>query len=255
MGLQQLNFAGLNKVEVAVMRLREFEPPDGYFLAFSGGKDSVVLHALAVEAEVKFDAHYNVTGIDPPELVRFIREHYPEVFWERPRMSMWKAIEANQGGLPTRRYRFCCEELKEHAGQGRRILTGIRWQESVGRRKRAMDEPCLNKPNTRYLHPIIDWRRDEVWEYIYRRALPYCRLYDEGFKRLGCILCPMGSPANAVRDIDRWPKITEAWHRAAARTWARQTEGMMKFASAEVYWQWWLSRKKMGQVIDCPRFI
>ena len=47
MGLSQLNFAGLNKVEVAIMRLREFEPPGGYYLAFSGGKESVVIDDLA----------------------------------------------------------------------------------------------------------------------------------------------------------------------------------------------------------------
>ena len=157
--------------------------------------------------------------------------------------------------MPTRRYRFCCEELKEHTGQGRTILTGIRWQESVGRRKRMMDEPCRNKANTRYLHPIIDWNTKDVWEYIHSKGLPYSSLYDKGFKRLGCILCPMGSHTNAVRDIARWPKIAEAWRRAAGRAWARQTEGMKKFASAEAYWQWWLSRKKMGQTTDCPRFI
>ena len=58
----------------AIDRLQTFEPPEGYYLAFSGGKDSQTIYHLAQEAGVKFDAHYNVTGIDPPELVYFIRE-------------------------------------------------------------------------------------------------------------------------------------------------------------------------------------
>ena len=33
-------FEKRDKVELAIMRLREFEPPEGYYLAFSGGKDS-----------------------------------------------------------------------------------------------------------------------------------------------------------------------------------------------------------------------
>ena len=58
MGLTQLNFEGYDKVQVAIMRLQQFQPPEGYYLAFSGGKDSVVLYDLAVKSGVKFDAHY-----------------------------------------------------------------------------------------------------------------------------------------------------------------------------------------------------
>lgn len=54
------------KIETSIKRLRSFEPPEGYFLAFSGGKDSQCIYHLAKMAGVKFDAHYNVTSVDPP---------------------------------------------------------------------------------------------------------------------------------------------------------------------------------------------
>lgn len=73
------------KVKASVERMKAFEPPDGYLLAFSGGKDSVVLKALADMAGVKYQAGYNVTSVDPPELVYFIREKYPDVEWNYPR--------------------------------------------------------------------------------------------------------------------------------------------------------------------------
>ena len=71
----QLDFEGKTKAEIAIARLQNFEPPDGYYLAFSGGKDSVTILALAKQAGVKFDAHYHYTTCDPPELVQFIRRH------------------------------------------------------------------------------------------------------------------------------------------------------------------------------------
>ena len=82
MGLQQLNFDGLNKVEVAIARIKEYKPPEGYYLAFSGGKDSVVIYDLAIRSGVKFDAHYCVSPIDPPELRQFTKDNYPDVVWD-----------------------------------------------------------------------------------------------------------------------------------------------------------------------------
>ena len=67
-----------DKVEIAIKRLKAFEPPEGYFLAFSGGKDSQCVYHLAKMAGVKFDAHYNITSVDPPELVQFIKKKYPD---------------------------------------------------------------------------------------------------------------------------------------------------------------------------------
>ena len=71
--IDQTNFNGLNMVDVAIKRIQMFEPPEGYYLAFSGGKDSVVIKYLADMANVKYDAHYNLTSIDHPKLVQFVK--------------------------------------------------------------------------------------------------------------------------------------------------------------------------------------
>lgn len=57
------------KVKASVERMKAFEPPEGYMLAFSGGKDSVVLNALADMAGVKYQAYYTVTSVDPRECI------------------------------------------------------------------------------------------------------------------------------------------------------------------------------------------
>ena len=84
-----------DKVQMSIERLQYFEPPEGYYLAFSGGKDSIVIYDLAVKAGVKFDAHYNLTTVDPPELVKFIKQEYPDVERHRPEMNMWQLIVKN----------------------------------------------------------------------------------------------------------------------------------------------------------------
>lgn len=87
-----------DKVQTAIDRLRAFEPEDGYYLAFSGGKDSQCIYHLAEMAGVKFDAHYRITSVDPPELVRFIKTQYPDVHMDYPRdkdgkvITMWNLI-------------------------------------------------------------------------------------------------------------------------------------------------------------------
>lgn len=119
--IHQLDLEGRDKVEKAILRLQTYEPPEGYYLCFSGGKDSVVIKALADMAKVKYDAHYRVTSVDPPELVCFIKKEYADVDMEYPRdkdgnrMNMWSLIAQKQMP-PTRLARYCCAYLKESGG-------------------------------------------------------------------------------------------------------------------------------------------
>lgn len=134
-------FGTRDKVAEAIQRLKSFEPTDEpYILAFSGGKDSVCILALAKMAGVKYEAVYNVTSVDPPELVKFIKEKYPEVRREIPHdkngkpITMWSLLKTNPMP-PTQIARYCCKYLKEQQNTGRVTITGVRWAESVNRKK------------------------------------------------------------------------------------------------------------------------
>lgn len=250
-----------DKVAVSIDRLRAFEPPEGYYLAFSGGKDSQTIYHLAVEAGVKFDAHYNLTTVDPPELVRFIKDNYPDVIIDYPKESMWKLIIKNNCP-PYRNIRWCCRELKEHGGSGRICITGVRWAESTSRKNkrkafevqknkefmlfddndegRRMFENCMQK-DKRVVNPIIDWEEEDVWEYIKGRGIKYCKLYDEGFRRLGCIGCPMSGDGRK-REFKRWPKYKANYMRAFEKVIKnRKAKGLKcTWNTAEEMMDWWL---------------
>lgn len=112
-----------------------YDAENGYYLAFSGGKDSQVLYHMTQLAGVKFQGHMNLTSVDPPEVIRFVKKNYPEVELIKPGKSIFQhAIEKQI--LPTMRVRWCCAEYKETAGAGKVTLIGIRKTESTRRAKR-----------------------------------------------------------------------------------------------------------------------
>lgn len=253
MSMSQLNLAGQDRVGVAIERMRTMEPPEGYYLAYSGGKDSTVLLALARLAGVKYDAHYNLTTVDPPELVQFVRQQ-EGVAVDRPRTTMWKLIVHNRVP-PTRRIRYCCKELKERGGKGRIVLTGVRWAESARRRKRMWTETCYRTHRT-MLHPIIDWPDAAVWGFIHSQGLPYCSLYDEGFDRLGCVLCPMARRRKRERQAERWPKLAASYLRAFGRMLVER-ERLGKagdWHTPEQVMRWWLEQPEEQPPETLPLF-
>jgi phosphoadenosine phosphosulfate reductase len=234
-----------NIVDIAIERLKAHEPPEGFYCAFSGGKDSIVIKKLADIAGIKYDAHFSYTTVDPPEVVKFIKTYHTDVVFDRPKISMFKLIET--AGLPTRRNRFCCAHLKECHGKGRFLITGLRWAESAKRKSRRMVEICM-KPDMdkKFLHPIIDWQEEDVWEFIRQYELPYCQLYDEGFRRIGCVGCPQKSTASRVRDFERWPNFKKAYLRAFGKMLvAKQARGkpFKEGETPEEVFEWWINEK------------
>ncbi len=246
------------KVHHSIAELNTYEPAGEYYGCFSGGKDSVVVKELARLAGVRVKWHYNVTTIDPPEVHRFIRREHPDVQWERRPKHFFQVL-AEQQGYPTRISRWCCREFKESHGHGQVMVTGIRAAESP---RRAKAWKVFTRWHTRnqavaswVLNPILQWSDDDVWRFIRERELPYCKLYDEGWKRLGCIGCPMGHAEQVERQFARWPQYERAWRRAFHRLWARRRDttitrgkrkgrqwpGFPTITTADELFEWWVS--------------
>ena len=241
-----------NKIKYSIDLLQKHEAtalkmnPEGYYLAFSGGKDSQVIYELCKMAGVKFKAHFSCTTVDPKEVLRFIREKYPDVIWHRPEKSMFKLIEENKE-LPLKQHPFCCRLIKEVHGGNSIMITGIRAAESRARANRnELSHFCLkNGVDKISLSIILYWTTSEVWQFVRNTIGYYCELYDMGFHRIGCVLCPQASPKNRIHQLLISPRFEYAYKKAIQKC---INNGSYKgFENADDVFNWWIrciSKKK-----------
>ncbi len=249
---------------IALLRRTEnlamlYDPDNGFYLGFSGGKDSQALYHVAKMAGVKFKAHMAMTSVDPPAVVRFVKKHYPDVELIAPKESIYSAAMRKRV-LPTRVMRWCCDIFKEGHGAGKVKLIGIRHEESVKRAKRKelevsshkfsgteaeflewqqeqreklydddiKDESmikCVGGKDSIIVSPIIDWSAHDVWEFLNDVVkVPHCELYDTGHNRIGCIFCPMRSLHNLRQDEKEYP---HQWHKWIETIKALRRDGFM----------------------------
>ncbi len=224
-------------IEEAIEYIRANEPPQGYFVAYSGGKDSTVTKELVRLSGVRHRVGYVCTSIDPPELVRFIHRHHPDVEFLYPRMSFLQGVR--RFSPPVDCKRWCCDVLKKDPTKHITIprISGFRAEESTHR---------ASRPRSMYIHayeqtlfkPIYHWREWHVWEFIEERGLPYLELYDEGFSRTGCVICPdfMGTDQQLLHwRMRRWPGVYRVFEKAMRVWFESRTQGSGRVSSANFY--------------------
>lgn len=248
----------IEKEKRAIQYLRSFEPEEEpYYLCYSGGKDSDAIRILAQLAGVKHECRHNLTTVDAPETVRYVREMIGKESIEYPKESMWQLI-IRAKMPPTRVARYCCEVLKEHGGEGRLKITGVRWNESTARKRsrglvnvigkektmrKRLEEDKVNflltpkkgvvlstdnakerrfveycyRTTNTTINPIVDWTDRDVWEFLHHYGCESNPLYQCGFDRIGCIGCPLAGGKRMKAEFARYPKYKEAYIRAFDR--------------------------------------
>ena len=186
------------------------------------------------------------------------RIYYPEKsFWQ---LCLEKKI------LPTRLIRFCCSNLKERNDIPElKFAThsfGVRKTESVKRKNLRDSIETRNSESyetTQRFHfdkaeevkqtsacytnqyfivnPLAYWNEQEIWDYIKENKIEYNPLYDEGFKRVGCIGCPMAGRHRA-EEFKRWPKYEQMY-----KNIAKKIESILKnpFPDGDLF-KWWISQ-------------
>ena len=279
----------MDKEQAAIERLKlGAETSERYYnapliICYSGGKDSEVLLQLAINSGINFEVLHNHTTADAPETVYHISRTFRKLeergikctreypMYKGAPVSMWSLIPQKQMP-PTRLMRYCCEILKEQGGKNRAIATGVRWGESRARSKRGIyetfakklsDKIIINNDNDEkrrwfercelqaktVVNPIIDWTDADVWDYIADNKIKCNSLYCEGWKRVGCVGCPMAGKSRYT-EFRRYPKFEQMYIHAFDRMLeARAAVGKdnQTWKSGYDVFRWWLEENHLQE--------
>lgn len=267
--------------EAAQMSQQIYEKP--LLLTYSGGKDSDLTVDLAIKAGIPFEVAHSLTTVDMPETVYHTRNVFARLeekgipckiikpAYKGVPVTMWTLIP-QKSMPPTRFARYCCSVLKETAGKGRFIATGVRRAESAKRASRESfeilgsrkqygvlltDDEVFTQDNTekrrqfetcrlkakRTVNPIIDWTDDDVWDYIAAENINVNPKYHDGYKRVGCVGCPLSSKCNRMREFDEYPTYKRAYIRAFDKMLdVRNAKGLQtEWKNGEEVFEWWVN--------------
>lgn len=257
---------------------------------YSGGKDSDVLLELFKRSGVPFEVQHSHTTADAPQTVWHVRDNFKKLeeggikcsinYPRKPdgtRITMWNLIPRKLMP-PTRLVRYCCKELKETAGMGRYVATGVRWDESTKRKhtrsefekigasvktkesfddsvmlnndnnsKRRITELCMQK-HKMVVNPIVDWKEEDIWNYIDQENICVNKLYQCGYKRVGCIGCPMAGRKGKLKEFYDFPTFKLNYIRAFDRMLeVRKAKNLpTQWESGEEVFLWWIEDKNVA---------
>jgi len=200
---------------------------DCFHVAFSGGKDSIVLLELVKRALPKtaFLVLFGDTGMEFPDtydIVDKVEEQCKQdgiAFYRaksrfRPEES-WKLF-----GPPSRVLRWCCtvhksvpQTLKIREILGKKDYTGmdfvgVRASESISRSEYEYENYGKKQKGQYSYNPILEWNAAEIWMYIYSTNCPINKAYKKGNSRAGCLFCPhSGAKSDYFRFVSYPDKI------------------------------------------------
>lgn len=185
---------------------------DVFYVAFSGGKDSVVALDLVQRAlpHNRFKVLFGDTGMEFPDTYETVKEikewcsdkgiDFLRAKSNLPTEKTWRTF-----GPPAVTIRWCCsvhktspqimllQQLTGNQGFTGMAFTGIRGDESASRSEYD-DISYGGKHRGQYsCHPILEWNSAELFSYIYQEQLHLNSAYLKGNSRAGCLVCPMSS--------------------------------------------------------------
>lgn len=188
---------------------------DVFYVAFSGGKDSVVAFDLVQRAlpHNKMKVLFGDTGMEFPDTYDVVDKiedicHEYGIDFLRSKSDFEPEYTWEKFGPPAQTMRWCCSVhktapqillLRQYLDNPHfrgMAFTGIRGDESASRSEYE-DVSLGEKVRGQYsCHPILEWNSAELYIYIYERDLIINDAYKKGNSRAGCLVCPLAATKN-----------------------------------------------------------
>lgn len=201
---------------------------DVFYVAFSGGKDSVVALDLVQRALPHncFKVLFGDTGMEFPDTYETVEkikqicdEEKIEFLQAKSKLkpeNTWQIF-----GPPAVTIRWCCSVHKTtpQIMQLREILqkpdftgmafTGVRGDESLSRSEYDAISYGGKHSGQYSCHPILEWNTAELFLYIYENGLTFNNAYKKGNTRAGCLVCPMSQGKHDYMKYKNYPDDTD----------------------------------------------
>lgn len=201
---------------------------DVFYVAFSGGKDSVVVLDLVQRALPHncFKVLFGDTGMEFPDTYETVEkikqicaEEKIEFLQAKSKLkpeNTWQIF-----GPPAVTIRWCCSVHKTtpQIMQLREVLqkpdftgmafTGVRGDESLSRNEYDAISYGGKHSGQYSCHPILEWNTAELFLYIYENDLTFNKAYKKGNTRAGCLVCPMSQGKHDYMKYKNYPDNTD----------------------------------------------
>lgn len=191
----------------------EMYPRVGFTCSF-GGTGIVLAHMIGVN-ELPIPIYFLDTGFLFPETIAtrqaFSERYGLTVVDARPALTVTQQAEQHGEELYRHNPDLCCSIRKvdpmRHVLEGLDAwLSGLRRDQSSARENvELLERHTLEDGRViAKVSPLVQWTRQQAWDYIRAHDLPYNTLSDRGYKSIGCWPCTRAVGDDADEREGRW---------------------------------------------------
>ena len=104
--------------------------------------------------------------------------------------------------------------------------------------------------------PLYEWSEHEIWNYIKTRNVKVNPLYERGYRRVGCVGCPLGGRRNMLREFADYPIYKLNYIRAFDRMLEKRRqsgkdditgkEGWHRWKTGQDVFNWWIGEGEVN---------
>lgn len=249
---------------------------DVFYVAFSGGKDSIVTLDIVQRAlpHNSFKVLFGDTGMEFPDTydtVGIIEKecHHQGIEFIRAKSDLNPHCTWKQFGSPSKVTRWCCSvhktspqilALRNNLGKidfTGMAFVGVRASESASRSEYDYISLGEKHKGQYSCNPILEWNAAELYLYVYSENLHLNEAYKKGNNRAGCLVCPNVSEKNSYFRRTCYPKEVDEYMNIIADLYKESipTEEKMKEFLENTGWKARMNGRDVSIDIGCTELM